>query len=407
MTAIAENAAWAWTPEFRPVVDVFLENFDSRGEVGAACAIYHHGEKVVDLWGGTRTDLWSVGWGGPAADWERDTLVLTYSLTKGMTGLCIAHAVAHGWLDYTAPVASYWPEFRDAEVTVRDVMSEKVGLSALRRLLWPARMGDRLPIYEKLATQRRAWRANRRWGNHPHTIGWIASKLLENTAGETLGEYFAHHLAPPDPAADGEFYIRLDQANLARLARIDGWPFFSLTYRRNTYPRDMVDALLFPPSLTFRSLANPFATNAECMDRWAYHQHENGGAGGVGNARALAEIYGQFAIGGGRFGIDTATINALEGPAPVPERGVRDTVLKTDVYYSLGLEKPFYDFNFGASPAAYGTFAVGGGMAYADPARGIGYAYVTNKLGTYRWADPRSLMIRQALDEIVRPRQGG
>lgn len=41
-------------PGFEAVRDAFTENFASRNELGAACCIYHQGEKVVDLWGGVR-----------------------------------------------------------------------------------------------------------------------------------------------------------------------------------------------------------------------------------------------------------------------------------------------------------------------------------------------------------------
>ena len=39
---------------FEAVRDAFEENFARRGELGGACCVYHHGEKVVDLWGGIR-----------------------------------------------------------------------------------------------------------------------------------------------------------------------------------------------------------------------------------------------------------------------------------------------------------------------------------------------------------------
>jgi len=32
----------------------FVENITRRGELGGACCVYRHGEKVVDLWGGVR-----------------------------------------------------------------------------------------------------------------------------------------------------------------------------------------------------------------------------------------------------------------------------------------------------------------------------------------------------------------
>ena len=39
---------------FEAVRQAFRENFSHRKELGAACCVYHHGEKVVDLWGGVR-----------------------------------------------------------------------------------------------------------------------------------------------------------------------------------------------------------------------------------------------------------------------------------------------------------------------------------------------------------------
>ena len=41
-------------PGFEEVERAFTKNFSERGELGAACAVYHQGKKVVDLWGGYR-----------------------------------------------------------------------------------------------------------------------------------------------------------------------------------------------------------------------------------------------------------------------------------------------------------------------------------------------------------------
>jgi CubicO group peptidase (beta-lactamase class C family) len=85
-------------PAFAAVRVAFEENFARRGEIGAACCIYRDGEKVVDLWGGIR----DRATGEP---WEKDTLTLVYSSTKGMAGLVMALAHSRGWLDYDALVA--------------------------------------------------------------------------------------------------------------------------------------------------------------------------------------------------------------------------------------------------------------------------------------------------------------
>ncbi len=62
---------------FEAVREAFAENFARRGELGAACCVYHQGVKSVDLWGGIR----NKATGEP---WEEDTMVLVFSATKGL-----------------------------------------------------------------------------------------------------------------------------------------------------------------------------------------------------------------------------------------------------------------------------------------------------------------------------------
>jgi|SRR6185436_844243 len=89
---------------YEAVREAFAENFAKRRELGAACCVYHKGEKVVDLWGGIR----NKATGDP---WEEDTMVIVHSTTKGLAAMTLALAHSRGWLDYDAPVCKYWPEF--------------------------------------------------------------------------------------------------------------------------------------------------------------------------------------------------------------------------------------------------------------------------------------------------------
>ncbi len=41
-------------------------------------------------------------------------------------------------------------------------------------------------------------------------------------------------------------------------------------------------------------------------------------------------------------------------------------------------------------------------MGYADPRTGIGYGYVTNRMGTDLQGDPRDVALREAIPAIVR-----
>jgi hypothetical protein len=73
---------------FEPIQDAFAENFAGRKELGAAYCVGHHGEKVVDLWGGIRNKATGEAW-------EEDTMVIVHSATKGLSAMTLALAEMH------------------------------------------------------------------------------------------------------------------------------------------------------------------------------------------------------------------------------------------------------------------------------------------------------------------------
>ena len=127
MLAVASHAVEGHVSRgFEAVREVFADNFARRHELGGACCAYVHGEKVVDLWGGIRNKR-------TGEPWERDTMVLVYSATKGLSAMTLAIAHSRGWLDYEERVATYWPEFAQhgkEKITVRQLLAHQAGLFA-------------------------------------------------------------------------------------------------------------------------------------------------------------------------------------------------------------------------------------------------------------------------------------
>ena len=103
--------------------------------------------------------------------------------------------------------------------------------------------------------------------------------------------------------------------------------------------------------------------------------------GAVGTARAIARAYSVFATGGRELGLRTETLELLAAPAVPPAHGFHDECLKGDVQFSLGFMKPSPALPFG-SASSFGSPGAGGALGFADPAAGVGYAYVTNRMGT-------------------------
>ena len=58
------------------------------------------------------------------------------------------------------------------------------------------------------------------------------------------------------------------------------------------------------------------------------------------------------------------------------------------------------------SASSFGSPGAGGALGFADPAAGVGYAYVTNGMGTRLTGDPRDVALRDALYSGIRARSG-
>jgi CubicO group peptidase (beta-lactamase class C family) len=376
---------------FRPVLDAFRTNLAERGELGAACAVVHRGDVVVDLWGGHR----DVARREP---WTADTLVLVFSTTKGVAATAMAHAHAAGLFDYDDRVADHWPAFAAAgkgDVTVRELLAHRAGLAAVEGTLTPARIADREGLMADLAAKRPDWPPGQRHGYHAWSLGFYESELLRRTdpEGRTLGRYVAEELADP---LDVEFYVGLpDDVAEGRVADVEGFGMADLLTSVRSFPPRLLLALANPHSTASRAL-NPFdvGSPAELNDP-AYRSLEVPAGTGVGRVRDLARLYGLLASDPGAVGLDdTAVAELTERPAP-PPGGSTDAVLRTETSYAAGFWKPSGAFRFGSS-AAFGAPGAGGSFAFADPERGLGFAYAPNRMGTHLWDDPRERALRDA-----------
>lgn len=380
------------SPGFEPVREAFAENFDKRHELGGACCIYHHGEKVVDIWGGVR----NKATGEP---WEEDTMVIVYSTTKGLAAMTLALAHSRGWLDYEERVSTYWPEFAQQgkeAITVRQLLSHQAGLFAFDEPVDRSVIADLDRLAAVLARQKPAWEPGTRQAYHAITLGYYESELLRriDPRHRSLGQFFQDEIATP---LGLDFYIRLPEsipnsrmatiASPGWIARLRGFPFRFALAAFN--PRSNIRRALLGSELP-HDKQRVYARNFEIPS-----------GGGVGTARAIARAYSVFATGGHELQLRPETLRALSAPAIPPTRGIYDECMRCDFAgLSLGFMKSSELWPFG-SEEAFGTPGSGGSLGFADPKSGIGYAYVTSQMGTSLTGDPRDLALRNALDAIV------
>jgi len=373
-------------PGFEAVRDAFVENFERRGELGAACAVYHRGEKVVDLWGGIR----SRATGEP---WEADTMVLVHSSTKGMASLAMALAHSRGLFDHDECVCTYWPEFAQngkEHITVRQLLSHQAGLFALDERPTRSLVADPDRLAEVLARQKPRWPPGSRQAYHAISLGFYQGEILRRVDPKhrTLGRFFQDEIATP---LELDFYIRLPEeipdSRLAPLHR----------------PRSMAKMFLTMPTVLVLAAMNPRSRFRRALrgselpeqgDRVYARNQEVPSGGGVGTARALARAYGAFASGGTELGLREVTLREIMAPAIAPVRGFRDGCMHVEIRLSLGFEKPGPKHPF-AHPTAFGHPGTGGSFGFADPHAQIGFGYVPNQMGIHL-DDPRQVALRLA-----------
>lgn len=360
-------------PGFEGVREAFAANLAGGQEVGAAIGVYLHGRKVVDLWGGIADPE-------TGRHWERDTLQVVFSTTKGVTAAC-AHLLSQwGELDLDAPVAEYWPEFAangKDRVPVRWLLTHQAGLPAIDHPITPAEAIAWHPMVTALAAQRPFWEPGTEHGYHAHTYGWLVGEVVRRVTGRSLGTFLAEEIAAP---LGLDLWIGLPETERHRVSRIVAAPLDLDALARidlDALPepaREVMGAYADPTSLTRRSMAvvTPPLNHDDPDEQAAEMPSTNG----ICTARALARFYAAL-IGE----VDGHRILASDTLAAATAEQVSgtDRVLRVPVRIGTGFGLPTPDA-FWYSPTAFGFPGYGGSLGFADPANGLAFGYVMNHI---------------------------
>jgi CubicO group peptidase (beta-lactamase class C family) len=378
-------------PGFEAVRAAFAENFARRNELGAACCIYHKGEKVVDLWGGIR----NKATGEP---WEENTMVVVYSTTKGLSAMTLALAHSRGWLDYDERVCTYWPEFaqhgKDG-ITIRQLLAHQAGLFAINERVDRSLLADLDRLANVLARQKPEWEPGSHQAYHAISLGFYEGELIRRVdpRHRSLGTFFQDEIATP---LGLDLYIRLPESiPNSRLAVLDEGGSLGVLFQ---LPWPLLLASLNPRSAIFRAImVNPGSRVVLDKKRIYQRNLEVPSGGGVGTARAIARAYSEFATEGRALGLRRETLQELCAPALPSAHGFYDEALKGEMQFSLGFTKTCPNWSFGHE-GAFGSPGSGGSLGFADPQTGMAYSYVTDRMRGVT-ADPRDVALRNALPE--------
>jgi CubicO group peptidase (beta-lactamase class C family) len=339
--------------------------------------VYHRGVPVVDVAGGTFTR--------DGGTYDRSTLQLVFSTTKGITAIAVAMCAGRGLIDYDAPVSTYWPEFAaggKGDATVAQLLSHQLGLITVEGLTLEQAL-DWDTVTAALAAASPDWPIGSGHGYHALTYGWLAGELVRRVDGRSLGTFVAEEIAKPLGA---ELWIGLPESEESRVSPL-------IRDEPTAVPPEMqaiIDAIMGPGTRGGRalSLSGAFSVDGGTFNRRDVHAAELPAANAITNASSLARIY-------------AATLGPVDGVQliedAVRERartkitpdGEPDLCLQAETTFGLGfmVNGPFTVYS---GPGSYGHPGAGGSVGFADPDHDLAFAYVMNTMATNLAGDLRA-----------------
>jgi CubicO group peptidase (beta-lactamase class C family) len=358
-------------PRFAPVRDAFAGLLRDGAETGAAVAVTHRGELVVDLCGGWRD-------AARTRPWTPDTLVNVFSVGKAVAALGLLVLVDRGAIGLDDPVARHWPEFaahgKDA-TTVRHVLSHAAGLPAFPVPRPAAAVSDWNLLAGDLAAAEPEWPAGTAVAEHALTYGHLVGEISRRVDGRSLGALVRDDVASPWHL---DLAFGLTAADQARAAELE--------YAAPDWPDQ---ARGEPGSLWARALDNPAGClELSVLNGNAWRAAEMPAVNLHATAVALARCYAGLDAGGTLDGVRLLD-DALAAQIGRSQAAGHDLLLDRHVAWGLGVQVE--------EDGSWGMGGIGGSVGYAHPGREYTFGYVTRRLGNHDRADALAEVVESCL----------
>ncbi len=364
-------------PEFSEVGVALRRQLEKSGG-GAAVAVYHRGERVVDIWGGPKC--------GEGAPWEATTTAPSFSTTKGVASTVLHILADKGLIKYDQPVCHYWPEFGQAgkeRITVRQVLCHQSGLYHVRQMIDHAdRMIDWDHMIEAIEQTAPIHEPGKRIGYHGLTYGYLVGEIIHRVTQKPFSEVVEGELAQP-LGLEG-FYVGAPKHEIKQAAQLIGPEGatrkaleFGQALRK---PVELVQKLfhMAGSDVEFASALDLMPRGISSID---FSSEEVLSAtlpsiNGLFTARSLARMYAMLAGGGAIDGVRLISpktfrlLSAIQHPPKSSHKNPFDLNWRLG-YHRIGTINRLL-------PDAFGHFGFGGSGAWADPSRELSVALIVN-----------------------------
>ena len=373
-------------PEFSKLEDIFAKAIKSGFDDGAGFALEVEGKEVLNLWGGFSDKQHQK-------NWQKDTLVNVFSVTKAMTSTCALQLIESGNLNPNALVSDYWPEYACAgkeNTKVIDFLTHRAGMFGFQSPLPKDSWEDWDMIVDKLAKQNPIREPGTTQGYHAVTFGYLVGELVRRIDGRSLGKYFKEEIADK---FDIDFIIGLNDEEINRCADL---------LLLSSKPNPLIQLILSLPNwllpaqvkivketLKSKEYAKAFleimeveedeSAPSDYPNSNSWRKAEIPAANGHGTASGIAKFFGILASGGSRNGQRLLKSETIK-EATTPKTSGPDIVLFQAPYkFGLGyqVDAPFSPI--GMKDGMFGHTGIAGATGFADLNYKVGFGFTNNR----------------------------
>lgn len=300
-----------------------------------------------------------------------DSLIPVFSSTKAVMSAAAWLVIQDGLLDINETVADIIPEFatngkESIKVVQLFLHTSGFPMAPFRPIEWD----DKESRLSRFSNWRLNWEPGAKFEYHPTSSMWVIAEIVERKTGMDFREYIRNRIVEPLGLED--FFIGLPASENHRVLTLEhvGDPLTSEDYARLGLPEPPVtevteDAILSFNQPDIRAVGVP-------------------GGGGIMTAAAMTLFYQGLLHGGARDGETVWRRETLDFALKVISGDYVDPLMGHRVNRALGVviagneQQNLRGFGHSNSSTAFGHGGAGGQIAWADPASGLSFCYLTN-----------------------------
>jgi CubicO group peptidase (beta-lactamase class C family) len=347
--------------KYSPIKKIFESYFLKQEEIGASFAIYKEGKPLIDLHGGFKDKN--------NKNWEENTIVNVFSVTKGIYEIIVSILIDQNILDLEKPISYYWEAFKQSNkrgITLMHILSHQSGLYRFKEKITQQDLLDWNKIITILENQEPDHSCGEKTYYHAKTHGFLIGEIIKRTTKKSLGELTSELLSKK---LELDFFIGAPKNKLSNIAFL---------YENKNDSRI---------SAEFNAFNNP-KHEINFYNKENFQAAEIPSMNGHGNARSIAKIYDIFVN-------DLLLEKKILLSKSSIKKSLKESVSRIDQSLMMPIRWSQVGlilrsgWLFGKNRESFGHNGWGGSLGFADPVLGIGVAYTTNKINPTMSSDFR------------------